>query len=87
MWRLVHAYNKLNNVTVPAQTPIPRKDKDADWVWERQHQDAFDSIKASLQHAPVLALPDENKSSSVVCDASDFEVVCALLQKDDEGHE
>ncbi|KAG2970214.1 hypothetical protein PC120_g26606 [Phytophthora cactorum] len=25
-WRLVHAYNKLNNVTVPIQTPIPRKD-------------------------------------------------------------
>ncbi|POM69469.1 Mary1-like Reverse transcriptase [Phytophthora palmivora] len=34
--------------------------KDADWVWEQQHQDAFDSVKASLQHAPVLALPDEN---------------------------
>ncbi|POM76900.1 Reverse transcriptase [Phytophthora palmivora] len=25
-WRLVYAYNKLNNATVPAQTPIPRKD-------------------------------------------------------------
>ncbi|POM70039.1 RNA-directed DNA polymerase [Phytophthora palmivora] len=25
-WRLVRAYNKLNNATVPAQTPIPRKD-------------------------------------------------------------
>ncbi|POM77681.1 Pol protein [Phytophthora palmivora] len=25
-WRLVHAYNKLNNATVPTQTPIPRKD-------------------------------------------------------------
>ncbi|KAG2825111.1 hypothetical protein PC113_g21946 [Phytophthora cactorum] len=25
-WRLVHAYNKLNNATVPAQTPISRKD-------------------------------------------------------------
>ncbi|POM76571.1 Reverse transcriptase [Phytophthora palmivora] len=35
--------------------------KDADWVWEQQHQDAFDSIKASLQYASVLALPDENK--------------------------
>ncbi|KAG3159678.1 hypothetical protein PI124_g8143 [Phytophthora idaei] len=27
-WRLVRAYNKLNNATVPAQTPIPRKDVD-----------------------------------------------------------
>ncbi|POM59264.1 LOW QUALITY PROTEIN: Retrovirus Polyprotein, partial [Phytophthora palmivora] len=61
--------------------------KDADWVWEQQHQDAFDSIKASLQQAPVLALPDENKSFSVICDASDYAIGCPLLQKDDEGHE
>ncbi|POM59966.1 reverse transcriptase [Phytophthora palmivora] len=51
--------------------------KDADWVWEQQHQDAFDGIKASLQHAPVLALPNENKSFSVVCDASDYVIGCA----------
>ncbi|KAL4118119.1 hypothetical protein PRIC2_010446 [Phytophthora ramorum] len=25
-WRIVHAYNKLNDATVPAQTSIPRKD-------------------------------------------------------------
>ncbi|GMF50466.1 unnamed protein product [Phytophthora fragariaefolia] len=25
-WRIVHAYNKLNDATVPAHTPIPRKD-------------------------------------------------------------
>ncbi|KAG2921567.1 hypothetical protein PC117_g16169 [Phytophthora cactorum] len=25
-WRIVHAYNKLNDATIPAQTPIPRKD-------------------------------------------------------------
>uniref|UniRef100_H3H9E3 Reverse transcriptase domain-containing protein n=1 Tax=Phytophthora ramorum TaxID=164328 RepID=H3H9E3_PHYRM len=25
-WCIVHAYNKLNDATVPAQTPIPRKD-------------------------------------------------------------
>ena len=25
-WRIVHAYNKLNADTIPAQTPIPRKD-------------------------------------------------------------
>ncbi|POM81197.1 LOW QUALITY PROTEIN: Reverse transcriptase [Phytophthora palmivora] len=61
--------------------------KDADWVWEQQHLDAFDSIKASLQQAPVLALPDENKSFSVVCDASGYAIGCAMLQKDDEGRE
>ena len=25
-WRIVHAYNKLTAATIPAQTPIPRKD-------------------------------------------------------------
>ena len=25
-WRIVHAYNRLNAATIPAQTPIPRKD-------------------------------------------------------------
>ncbi|KAF1322236.1 reverse transcriptase, partial [Globisporangium splendens] len=25
-WRIVHAFNKLNATTIPAQTPIPRKD-------------------------------------------------------------
>ncbi|POM67687.1 Pol protein, partial [Phytophthora palmivora] len=195
-WRLVHVYNRLNNATVPAQTPIPRKDvllnnmpgctlysvqdlidgyyqilmRESDipltavstpsgtlWEWlvmprmlQRRsiawphncldhcplkhlrrvfevmranklyanvdkcvfaadeikvlstteeikvlgcfvskvgHQDAFDSIKASLQQAPVLALLDENKSFSVVGDASDYAIGCALLQKGDEGHE
>ncbi|POM66337.1 LOW QUALITY PROTEIN: Reverse transcriptase [Phytophthora palmivora] len=45
------------------------------------------NIKASLQHAPVLALPDENKSFIVVCDASVYAIGCALFQKDDEGRE
>ncbi|POM64328.1 Pol protein [Phytophthora palmivora] len=38
-WRLVHAYNKLNNAKVPAQTPFPRKDlllnnmSCSPWIW------------------------------------------------------
>ena len=31
-WRIVHAYKKLNAATIPAQTPIPRKD-----VLQKQH--------------------------------------------------
>ncbi|POM61913.1 Pol protein [Phytophthora palmivora] len=38
----------------------------------------FDSNKANLHHAPVPALPDENKSFSVVWDASVYAIGCAL---------
>ncbi|KAG2759212.1 hypothetical protein Pcac1_g28736 [Phytophthora cactorum] len=61
--------------------------KDSDWRWERQHRDAFESIKASLHQAPVLALPDETKPFSVVYDASDYAIGRVLLQNDADGHE
>ncbi|GMF16255.1 unnamed protein product [Phytophthora fragariaefolia] len=70
--------------------------KDTDWRWERQHQEAFESIKASLQRAPILALPDESKPQipslaplqfSVDCDVSDYAIGCALMQTDEDGHE
>ncbi|GMF49040.1 unnamed protein product [Phytophthora fragariaefolia] len=61
--------------------------KDTDWRSERQRQEAFDNIKASLQRAPILPLPDELKPFSVVCDASYYAVDCALLQSDEDGHE
>ncbi|KAG3044227.1 hypothetical protein PC121_g22036 [Phytophthora cactorum] len=61
--------------------------KDSDWRWDRQEQDAFESIKASLQQAPVLALRDETMPFSVVCDASDNAIGCALLQNNADGHE
>ncbi|KAJ8561726.1 hypothetical protein ON010_g7954 [Phytophthora cinnamomi] len=61
--------------------------RDADWCWERHHQDTFDDIKASLQRAPVLSLPDETKPFSVSCDASDFAIGWALVQGYDNGHE
>ncbi|POM59015.1 Retrovirus Polyprotein [Phytophthora palmivora] len=82
--------NYLQKYSADAELVPPLSDllkKDADWVWEQQYQDAFDNIKAILQNAPVLALPDENKSFSVVCDASDYAIGCALLRKDDEGYE
>ncbi|KAE9027295.1 hypothetical protein PR002_g10699 [Phytophthora rubi] len=39
-WRIVHAFNKLNDATIPAQTPIPRKDMDGPrhHVWQRHLQ-------------------------------------------------
>ncbi|GMF44420.1 unnamed protein product [Phytophthora fragariaefolia] len=61
--------------------------KDAVWSWTSEAQQAFEAIKNSLQSAPILALPDEDRPFSVVCDASDFAIGCALLQVDAEGRE
>ncbi|GMF42376.1 unnamed protein product [Phytophthora fragariaefolia] len=61
--------------------------KGAEWRWNAEHQDAFEAIKESLLHAPILALPDPDRPFSVVCDASDFAIGCALLQADAEGRE
>ena len=36
-WRIVHAFNKLNDATIPAQTPIPRKDVLIDRQHDLQH--------------------------------------------------
>ncbi|KAE8997313.1 hypothetical protein PR003_g14932 [Phytophthora rubi] len=61
--------------------------KDAVWSWTSEAQQSFEAIKRSLQSAPILALPDEDRPFSVVCDASDFAIGCALLQVDAEGRE
>ncbi|KAG3049984.1 hypothetical protein PC122_g23379 [Phytophthora cactorum] len=61
--------------------------KDALWCWEVGHAEACQAVKASLLRAPILALPDPDRPFSVVCDASDFAIGCALLQADAEGRE
>ena len=61
--------------------------KDAPWCWDVVHDEAFKAVKESLLHAPILALPDPDRPFSVVCDASDFAIGCALLQADAEGRE
>ncbi|KAE8987378.1 hypothetical protein PF004_g24910 [Phytophthora fragariae] len=60
--------------------------EDAVWSWTSDAQQAIAVIKSSLQSAPILALPDEDRPFSVVCDASDF-AICAMLQMDAEGRE
>ncbi|KAG3123128.1 hypothetical protein PI126_g23850 [Phytophthora idaei] len=61
--------------------------KDAHRCWEVGHDEAFQAVKESLLRAPILALPDPDRPFSVVCDASDFAIGCALLQADADGRE
>ncbi|KAG3050940.1 hypothetical protein PI125_g26371 [Phytophthora idaei] len=59
--------------------------KDAPWCWEVGHDEAFQAVKESLIRAPILALPDPDRPTSVVYDASDFAIGCALLQAGADG--
>ncbi|KAG3051352.1 hypothetical protein PC121_g17924 [Phytophthora cactorum] len=61
--------------------------KDAPWCWEVGHDEAFQAVQESLVRAPILALPDPDRPFSVICDASDFAIGCALLQADADGRE
>jgi hypothetical protein len=81
----LHKYTKDYAAMARPLTQLLKKD--VDWSWNEQAEAAFQSIKASLLTAPILALPDDSKPFSVVCDASDFAIGCALLQEDDDGRE
>ncbi|TMW57438.1 hypothetical protein Poli38472_003363 [Pythium oligandrum] len=43
-WRIVHAFNKLNAATIPAQTPIPRKDVIIDGMAKRTMFSSLDLL-------------------------------------------
>jgi hypothetical protein len=55
-------------------------DKDAEWVWEKHHQDAFDRIKKLVANHPVLCYYDVSKPVSIQCDSSETGLGAALLQ-------
>ncbi|XP_051126600.1 uncharacterized protein LOC127248348 [Andrographis paniculata] len=44
--------------------------KNVPFKWESSHEAAFEKLRDSLTHAPVLALPDFERAFEVQCDAS-----------------
>ncbi|KAE9291458.1 hypothetical protein PR003_g25030 [Phytophthora rubi] len=83
--KYLHKYTKDYAGLIQPLSSLLRKD--ATWLWRPEHEAAFDSVKKSLASAPILMLPDDSKPFHVVCDASDFDIGCALMQFDDEGRE
>ena len=81
----LHKYSKNYADLVRPLSQLLRKN--VQWDWTTTEQTAFDAVKRSIQEAPILALPAFEKSFSVVCDASDFAIGCALLQQDNDGIE
>lgn len=61
--------------------------KDAKFVWTKECQHAFETLKNALITAPVLALPNFKKGFILTTDASTTGISYVLSQRDDEGRE
>jgi hypothetical protein len=57
--------------------------KGAEFKWTAAREASFNELKKKLTTAPVLIMPDTQKSFSVYCDASRQGLGCVLMQ---EGH-
>ena len=56
------------------------EDKDVEWGWLEQHQQAYDIVKKSLAKAPVLRYYDVSKEVTIECDASETGLGAVLTQ-------
>ena len=55
--------------------------KNAPFVWGSLQSTAFDELKSLLTHAPILSLPNFDKTFEVHCDASDTGIGGVLMQE------
>jgi hypothetical protein len=62
-------------------TSLLEKGKKFKWTWECQ--ESFNQLRFKLMAAPVLIMPDLQKSFDIYCDASRQGLGCVLMQ---EGH-
>lgn len=59
--------------------------KNEGFVWQSEHQKAFDQIKDDLMHPEVLAPPVRNKPMRLYIYVLDLTTGSMLVQEDDNG--
>jgi hypothetical protein len=55
--------------------------KGTKYVWSKEYDEAFQTLKKLLTTSPVLAQPDIAKPFDVYCDASGTGLGCVLIQE------
>src|SRR4051812_38746296 len=55
--------------------------KNVPFVWGKAQQHAFDELKKKLKEAPLLVLPNFEKTFEIECDASGLEIGAVLMQE------
>ncbi|GJZ06679.1 putative reverse transcriptase domain-containing protein, partial [Tanacetum coccineum] len=55
--------------------------KNQNYVWGMEQEEAFQTLKNNLCDAPILSLPDGVEDFVVYCDASNQGLGCVLMQR------
>jgi hypothetical protein len=75
--RFIEGFSKISK----SMTELLEKDKQFEWT--PACEASFQELKKRLTTAPVLVMPDMEKSFSIYCDALGQELGCVLMQ---DGH-
>ena len=51
------------------------------WLWSKDEQSAFDTLKSLVTSAPILTSPDNSKPFRIEADSSDFATGAVLSQE------
>ncbi len=62
------------------KTTKNKKNKKKPWRWESIHQQAFDSVKATIAKEVVVAYPDFTKPFEIYTDASTMQLGSVITQ-------
>jgi hypothetical protein len=73
------AYTKDYHIAAPLKELTK---KGVHFTWAKAQENAFNVLKDKLTHAPLLQLPDFNKTFELECDASGIGLGGVLLQED-----